>query len=497
MATFGTRPVLTAEQVTDADLIHVTDVDAPGGPRTATMTVETAKEVLGGTGGSSADASLSVALTGDVAWDNDWPTVLFISTDGLAAHEIDASSIDQTKSWTIVNTGVDGLSGTETVTITGAPGGTVILEKGEVYHVGPREESYSLDKIGAYDEKPRTSVQVMTGDIAWDNDWGVLSLIFIGTVFEIDAAGIDQTKNWRIVANAVNAQPGQTICRLINVPGAGTVDLVAGVTYEATTAPLVGFVVFASYVAPEAITAEIAHTVRGITSFTASQFYRAPINTQRGDAAGFSSVALVRPKQIPTAFGVIYGNFELFQTNGGWHIAYDGNRFVWGVHQASDGQRIANGGAGGADYSEFRTKFLGRLFHVALVYDGTTMRGYLNGEEMVTLTPSGGLDIADASLYPIVGENNSGANNAPNTSMDLLGAGYLESVLSASDVFDHFDACMQVNNWTAGDVSFENRYDFSSISEGSAPSSISDQVGSGDLTAQGAAVSIVTRAARW
>lgn len=232
-----------------------------------------------------------------------------------------------------------------------------------------------------------------------------------------------------------------------------------------------------------------APNISYVTSFTTSDFFSAPANNLRGNAAGFTACVLVEPDNFATATESLFGNWSPYQASGGWFLGIDDSRFKFGVGQQSDGVVADNFGTGLQSTSNFQGRLIQRFYLLHLAYDGTTARLYVNGQVVQTLTPSSGYEIANASLAPYIGKTNNVGEPLPATSLGYVGSAYVESNMTATQVLNHYKQCLAAD--TLVDASFSNMW---LVTSGSMV--LEDQIGSVDFTVTGTPTQI-TVAARW
>lgn len=236
-------------------------------------------------------------------------------------------------------------------------------------------------------------------------------------------------------------------------------------------------------------------TAQWVQDFTTSDYYSAAAGNMRGNASGFTVVALVRPNTEPTAVGAFLANFRNFAGDGGWMLGYDTSRFVIGVTQDSDGAMVYNGtDTGGTSFIQLGADMYHRVYHLALVYDGTDAECYVNGRLHATITPTSGYRLSNASYTPYIGRNDNAANANELTDMGLLGFGYVESVYTSADLITHWGDCLEANEFVDGPTSFTNWYSLQG--EASAPATLVDQGASLDFTMTGT-VTLGSKKIRW
>lgn len=197
-----------------------------------------------------------------------------------------------------------------------------------------------------------------------------------------------------------------------------------------------------------------APNVESYAGFSSANFFSGSVGTLRGNAAGFTVALLVRPEGFATDTETFFGNYNRFQAQGGWWIGIDTSRWKFGVGQQSDSTVVENFSTGLQDLTNYFGRILRRLYLFHLVYNGTTATLYINGQSIRTLTPTGGYQIADAALIPRIGRNTNAGASAPATTTGFIGAGYVESVFTDTDVLNHYFACLEAESFV--DASFTN-----------------------------------------
>lgn len=237
----------------------------------------------------------------------------------------------------------------------------------------------------------------------------------------------------------------------------------------------------------------------GAYGWTSANYYSAAAGTLRGNATAFAASALVRLSGDQSAQGTIIGTYNQYSTDGGWFISLADGRMVFGCTQDSDGQIIENGASGylsdgGSGHGPWGKK-LGRLYLATLLYNGTTLTGYVNGELVTTLTPTSGYRIANASITPMLGRNYNAGSPEPLYECEVIGAGYVESAITLAEARSHLFACMDSGQFedlpSTGFGSYWHLY-----GETSAPATLSDQAAAVDFTKTGT-LSVATRRSIW
>jgi hypothetical protein len=195
-------------------------------------------------------------------------------------------------------------------------------------------------------------------------------------------------------------------------------------------------------------------SVASYSGYTSSNYFSGSANTLRGNAAGFTACVMVRPEGFPTGTEVAFGNFSVYQNQGGWFLGIDSERWKFGVGQQSNSAVIDNFGSGLQSLTQYQGRFLRRLFLLHLVYDGTDADLYVNGHYVQTITPTSGYQVADAAFIPRIGRNTNNGEPLPATTLGVVGAGYVESVFTATNVVNHYVACLEAESFQ--DASFTN-----------------------------------------
>lgn len=198
--------------------------------------------------------------------------------------------------------------------------------------------------------------------------------------------------------------------------------------------------------------AAAAAELPGARDFSLANHYAHTAGERRGNAAGFSSFVLVRPFAVPTGFELLYNNYRNLFTSGGWYLAVDSNAWRVGVARQSDGTIVASGGVDPVEAlaTYLVAGFIDRLFLLTLTYDGTSARLYVNGILARTLVPTGGYQVADVTYQARLGANGNVGGPDPSTSMAILGHGYIESLVSAADVLQHYRDTLAADAFVAG-----------------------------------------------
>lgn len=195
-------------------------------------------------------------------------------------------------------------------------------------------------------------------------------------------------------------------------------------------------------------------SVASYSGYTSTNYFSGSANTLRGNAAGFTACVMVRPEGFPAGTEVAFGNFSVYQNQGGWFLGIDSERWKFGVGQQSNSAVIDNFGSGLQSLTQYQGRFLRRLFLLHLVYDGTDADLYVNGHYVQTITPTSGYQVADAAFIPRIGRNTNNGEPLPATTLGVVGAGYVESVFTATNVVNHYVACLEAESFQ--DASFTN-----------------------------------------
>jgi hypothetical protein len=232
-----------------------------------------------------------------------------------------------------------------------------------------------------------------------------------------------------------------------------------------------------------------APSVTSYTGFSADNHFSGSANTLVGNASGFTACVMVRPEGFASGTEVAFGNFNLFQTQGGWFIGIDSTRWKFGVGQQSDGTVPDNFGDGLQSLVQYQGRFLRRLFLLHLVYNGTSAILYINGQAVQTLTPTSGYQVANEALIPRIGRNTNAGAPIPATSLGVVGAGYVETIFTATSVLNHYIDCLDSESFQ--DAGFTNWWVVDA-----AESNLIDQGGSLDFALNGT-LTAVDATARW
>lgn len=224
-----------------------------------------------------------------------------------------------------------------------------------------------------------------------------------------------------------------------------------------------------------------ATTIPVVEGFTTSDYFSAS-GIAPGTAAGFSAVW----------YGIVLGSrvgggqylFSRYLSGAGWSLAIGGA--APGLYAPYYVQAYLRDGSG--DLGVTGAAIGAGLRHVALTYDGTTLRLYIDGNPVEFTATGSGFTAAATDLIigntPVWGE--------PHTRGGCVGAGYVETVLTREDLQDHLQACRDANNaFAAGDVSWLHRYDAANPGAGF-PTTWEDLAGAGDLSRVGTAITGTT-----
>lgn len=222
-----------------------------------------------------------------------------------------------------------------------------------------------------------------------------------------------------------------------------------------------------------------------IGPFSAANHYAGVAGDLRGEVAGFAVSAVIRQLSYPTTQGAVVSNQNLFQATGGWYLGIDGNRFKFGLAQATDSTVIDNFVS--ADLPADVGGLLNRLFVLTMNYDGTDCTLYVNGEDAFTLTPASGYAPADIGQQPYVGRNANGGAPGPADGSGFLGFGYHASALTVPQIGDHVRACINAGTF-ANDLGAGSPFTshFPVPAGATSPATLSDSEGvAGDFTRAG------------
>lgn len=207
---------------------------------------------------------------------------------------------------------------------------------------------------------------------------------------------------------------------------------------------------------------------QGATGFGASDCYDGTIDTLNG-ASTMTVTSLVRRLTAPSGGDQIF--FSCIRqnlSNGGWFIGANGDRWRFGAKQASNGDTISN-----FVNAEMPEDILGKLVLVTMTINGTSVLGYVNGVQLVTLTLDTGFVPATSVVTPHIGRTDNTGAEEPATGFDILGVGYVESVLTPAEVADHFLEVMDAGALVDSNAHFTTRATFDGLT--SAPSTLEDQ----------------------
>lgn len=225
--------------------------------------------------------------------------------------------------------------------------------------------------------------------------------------------------------------------------------------------------------------------------FTANDYYFNATGSIRGNSAGFTSALLLQPESFPGSITYLFGNFELFQTKGGWYLGVDSNSWKYGVGAGDTGAVSINGdgGSGLQNVTQYQGRYIRRMFLLHLVFDGTNATLFVNGQSVQSFAPVSGYREADTDLRPMIGRNNSAGTPRAADNLGFVGAGYVESAFSATDALDHYKLCLDNNTFV--DQGFTNMW---VVTSGS--TELTDSIGSLDWTLTGS-LSQTTNLSRW
>lgn len=228
---------------------------------------------------------------------------------------------------------------------------------------------------------------------------------------------------------------------------------------------------------------------QALAGFASGSHAAAAAGTLRGALAGFMIAVMFRINRVPTSDQHLFANARVFNSLGGYFAAVSGDRFRFGIGQASDGSLISN--FVNADLPSYQ--LVGRTFMTALRYNGTAATGFVNGEGLVSLTPSSGYQLADAALVPYLGRNDNAGSPQPGSSLHIYGAGYVEGVITDDAVVEHYIACMESGSFLDLETGAFDSY-WSVDDEDAVPGTLTDLGGGGvDMTTSGS-LTLVERA---
>ena len=212
---------------------------------------------------------------------------------------------------------------------------------------------------------------------------------------------------------------------------------------------------------------------------SATNYYAGAAGTIQGAAAGFSAAVLLRLIRRPaTGRQIVWGTYSQFIL-GGWALGYDNDRWKLMLTQASDGAKLENFVNGDFADSPY---VIGKLALLHFVWDGTTARLYVQGEQEATVTPTGGITF-EPTIGPSIGVESRNRNEAA-VSAAVSGCAYGTQVMTAAQVAQHFLDVMEdgamVDDPGAG---FDNLWTLDG--ESAAPSALVDQIGAVNLSLTG------------
>lgn len=177
-----------------------------------------------------------------------------------------------------------------------------------------------------------------------------------------------------------------------------------------------------------------ARNKSAIHGFAIGNYFQAGAGDLPGSAA-FSAVVLAAGGFRLAASGTE----SLFANRGnasGWRIFSDGMVIGGGVFETTGGEETvgypASGGLLAGD----------EFYHIAMVYDATTLELYVNGVGVDSEAVDG--DIIPSALAPTIGIDRSAGGDAlanPATNSFILGAAYIASELSATQIQNHYLNC--------------------------------------------------------
>lgn len=220
-----------------------------------------------------------------------------------------------------------------------------------------------------------------------------------------------------------------------------------------------------------------------------TNYYGGAVDTLQGVTGGFTYACIVEMfRGSNSGARFFWGTYSRF-VGGGQGIGMDDTRFKMYLTQ-TDGTKLEN--FTGAVFPTMNL-LLGRLVVLHMVWNGTLMNLYINGQTDVTpVTPAGLL--FDATIGPTWGVEG-GAAKAWAFDGGVLGAAYGETALTAAQVAAHALACMDADDMVQdADDTFLNRYSVQGFT--TAPATIPDLEGTVDLTRTGA-LSLLNVRQKW
>lgn len=169
--------------------------------------------------------------------------------------------------------------------------------------------------------------------------------------------------------------------------------------------------------------------------------------------------------------------------NGGWSIHHNGNRPRYTFTSGSGVYILENFvGLGWED----KPLCSGKAFHLGYSFDGTTLTLYWQGQEAASLTP--GLPnhfSPDIFAEPAIGiESNGGGWGSPFDG-GFNGCLYASATaLTGRQMYEHYFSCSRIGHIISGSFGFTNMWTMQG--ETTAPSSLSDRIGSLPFSLTGA-----------
>lgn len=217
-----------------------------------------------------------------------------------------------------------------------------------------------------------------------------------------------------------------------------------------------------------------------LQGFSASNYLATATGQLAGSTTGFSACAVWRYGAL--GGGCVFGSLRQFN-QGGWAISCDDNRVKMYIGDTISGQ-LEN--YTGADFSTV----CGNLIVAHIVYEGDAGGGvtklYFQGEYQVTISCSNGYQAPTSSQAAMVGRDTQNGSIPLDAYSAVVGCAYGTQVMTAADVTQHTIAIYTAGKLVDDPVSgFSTLYDFTLLDEGACPSTVSDQIGSVDLTLTG------------
>lgn len=228
--------------------------------------------------------------------------------------------------------------------------------------------------------------------------------------------------------------------------------------------------------------AEPPQRFEAVRGWSAANNYQAAGGTLPGNVAGFRVSVLMRSIAVPTADEFLFAVCEQFLGTGGYFVGINGDRFRFGISQASDGALISNFVS--AELPTAAYKVVGRLFLLSMSFDGTDATCRVNGQDVHVLTPASGYQPPAGTITPYFGRNANGGSPLPATASHILGAGYGTAPITKAQDEEHWLACMEDAAFVDDPVGLEGLWSFDGLS--SAPAVLPDGIGAVAFTRNGA-----------